>query len=68
MDERKAKVYELCEGLYSIMCDAVKPYDKERWKETVWGNVKDKSPEAFDTFVEMTQGIIDYKDEDDIPD
>lgn len=63
-NERKAKVYELCEGLYSIMCDAVKPHNKERWMETVWGNVKDKSPKEFATFVEMTQGIIDYKDED----
>ena len=68
MDERKAKVYELCEELYSIMGDAVKPRNKERWKETVWGNVKDLSQQAFDAWAEITQDIIDYKDEDDIPD
>lgn len=62
MEERKTKVYELCEGLYSIMCDAVKPYNKELWKETVWNNVKDKSDECFSAFCDMTQGIIDYKE------
>lgn len=63
MDERKAKVFELCEGLYSIMCDLVKPANKERWKETVFSNVKDLSDEQFQDFVERTQGIIDYQPE-----
>ena len=59
MHERKSKVYDLCEGLYSIMCDAVKPRDKERWKETVWNNVKDISPQAFDSWAEITRSIIE---------
>jgi CRISPR/Cas system CSM-associated protein Csm2 small subunit len=62
MIDRKAKVYELCEGLYSIMCDLVKPANKEHWKETVYNNVKDYSDDKFQDFVERTQGIIDYQE------
>lgn len=66
MDERKAKVYELCEGMYSIMCDAVKPHDKERWMEKVWNNLKDKPQQTFDWWIEITQGVLDCKDDDEV--
>lgn len=62
MIDRKAKVNELTEGLYSIMCDWVKPVNKEQWKETVYNNVKDYSDEKFKDFVERTQGVIDYQE------
>lgn len=66
MDERKEKVYELCEGLYSIMCDAVKPHNKERWMEMVWSNLKDQSQQTFDKWIEITQGVLDCKDDDEV--
>lgn len=62
-EKRRKEVYELAEGLYSIMNSRIRPKDKERWKETVYNNVKDKSEEAYNSFVKTTKEIISLPDE-----
>lgn len=65
MDERKKEVYAAAEELYSVMNEAVKPENKEQWKEMVWNNVKDKSEDALKTFVNVTLMIARYNPGDD---
>lgn len=62
-EKRRKEVYELAEGLYGIMNSQIRPKDKERWKETVYNNVKDKSEEAYKLFVQTTKEIISLPDE-----
>lgn len=58
MEKNKQELFELLDNLYDIMADAIKPRDKDKWKNETWENLRNTSEEYYNDWVETTKAII----------
>lgn len=56
--KNKALLFETLDNLYQIVAEPLKPTDKEKWKEEVWQRLQAHSDKDFETYIEITKGII----------
>lgn len=57
-EEDKKKLFDALDKLYDIMSDAVKPRDKDAWKQKTWEKFFGKTKEELYIYISTTLDIL----------